>query len=106
MVYNLKITPEAESDLDSINNYILNRFLSPQAAENTMKNIKIAILKIAEVPTLGIDVSERVGRQFSKDHPLKMIIAGNYLVFFTNDDTTISVLRVLYQKRNWISIFK
>ena len=106
MSFNLLITPEAEGDLDGIYNYILTHFLAPQAAENTMSNIKQAITKIAEVPSLGIDVSERVGRQFSKEHPLKMMIAGNYLVFYVYDDHTVAVLRVLYQKQNWVHLFK
>lgn len=106
MVLNLLITPEAEADLDAIYHYILTHFLAPQAAENTMSNIKSAIAKIAEIPDLGIDVSERVGRQFSKKHPLKMIIAGNYLVFYVFDDQTVAVLRVLYQKQNWVQLFK
>ncbi|MGT2866308.1 type II toxin-antitoxin system RelE/ParE family toxin [Streptococcus hyointestinalis] len=106
MAHNVLITPEAENDLDGIYNYILNHFLAPQAAENTMSNIKLAITKIAEVPSLGIDVSERVGRQFSNEHPLKMMIAGNYLVFYVFDDTTVAILRVLYQKQNWVQLFK
>lgn len=106
MVRKLLIMPEAEIDLDEIYHYILKRFLAPQAAETTMTNIRLAIERLLEVPDLGIDVSERVGRPFSKDHTLRMILAGNYLVFYIADDKAIAVLRVLYQKRNWIELFR
>ena len=35
-----------------------------------------------------------------------MMIAGNYLVFYVYDDHTVAVLRVLYQKQNWVHLFK
>lgn len=106
MVFKVLITPEAEIDLDSIHDYILKHFLSPQVAENTMRNIKLSIAKIAEVPSLGIDVSNRLGRQFSDKNKLRMTIAGNYLVFYVFDKTKVIVLRVLYQKQDWIRLFK
>lgn len=108
MGYKLIITPEAEEDLDEIYDYILKRFLAPQAAENTMTNIRLAIEKVLEIPDLGIDVSNRVGRVFSKKHKLRMQIAGNYLIFYISDARIqeIAVLRVTYQRRDWISLFK
>lgn len=106
MVRKLMITSDAEEDLDAIYQYILTHFLAPQAAENTMKNIRLAIERLLEIPNLGIDVSERLGRRFSKEHILRMTLAGNYLVFYVDDGENLVVLRVLYQKRNWIDIFK
>lgn len=106
MAFKVLITANAEADLDSIHDYILKHFLSLQAAENTMTNIKFSIAQVAETPSLGIDVSERVGRQFSDKYPLRMTIAGNYLVFYIVDQTNLIVLRLLYQKQDWISLFK
>lgn len=106
MEYNLVITKEAEEDLDQINNYILNHFLSPQAAENTMNNIKSGIKTILKIPDLGIDVSERLAKPFSLKHKLRMLPVGNYLIFYIIDNQTIAILRVTYQHRNWIELFK
>ncbi|WP_238386372.1 type II toxin-antitoxin system RelE/ParE family toxin [Streptococcus sp. S784/96/1] len=106
MVRELRIMPEAEADLDEIYHYILKRFLAPQAAETTMTNIRLAMEQFLEVPDLGIDVTERIGRQFSKDHTLRMTLAGNYLVFYIVNDKAIAVLRVLYQNRNWVEVFR
>ncbi len=106
MALKVTITPEAEYDLDEIYDYILHHFLTPQAAENTMSNIRQAIQRLIEIPDLGIDVSKRLGKPFSNTHTLRMTIAGNYLVFYIVDGQQIAILRVLYQKRNWIEIFK
>ncbi|EFQ56258.1 type II toxin-antitoxin system RelE/ParE family toxin [Streptococcus downei] len=106
MAYKIVITPEAEEDLDQIYSYISQHFLSVQAADGTLANIKKTIVKLLEIPDLGIDVSNRLGRVFSESHRLRMILAGNYLVFYIVDQSSIVILRVLYQKRNWIELFK
>ncbi|MBF0778039.1 type II toxin-antitoxin system RelE/ParE family toxin [Streptococcus cuniculi] len=106
MVSKLIITTDAEQDLDSIYDYILNHFLSPQAAENTMSNIKLGIKRILDIPEIGINVSERVGREFPAEQKLRMLIVGSYLVFYIIDAQTAVILRVTHQKRDWISLFK
>ncbi|MDR2834518.1 MAG: type II toxin-antitoxin system RelE/ParE family toxin [Streptococcaceae bacterium] len=106
MAYKLKITPEAEKDLDEIRDYIATRFMSEQALTNTLGGIRDTILKLSDFPEIGIDVSQRVNKQFSKKHTLRMIIAGSYLVFYVFDGRGVSVLRVLYQKRDWVTIFR
>lgn len=106
MVSKLVITADAEQDLDGIYDYILNHFLAPQAAENTMSNIKLGIKRILDAPELGVDVSERVGRAFPAKQKLRMLIVGSYLVFYIIDAQTAVILRVTHQKRDWISLFK
>mgnify|MGYP004706651197 CR=1 FL=1 len=105
MVYNVLITDTARNDLDDIFVYINEKFLAPQAASNTLSNIKLAILKVAEVPEIGIDVSKKLNRKFKSSETLRMIPAGNYLVFYIISNKDLVVLRVLYQRRNWIEIF-
>lgn len=106
MDYDLKIMPEAEKDIDEIRDYISTRFLSTQALTNTLFGIRDTILKLKTFPEMGIDVSKRVGREFSKKHKLRMIIAGSYFVFYIFDGECVFILRVIYQKRNWIDVFK
>lgn len=105
MAYNILITDAAQRDLDDIFAYINEKFLAPQAASNTLSNIKLSILKVAEMPAIGIDVSKRVNKRFKSSEILRMIPAGNYLVFYIISDQKLVVLRVLYQRRNWLEIF-
>lgn len=46
MPYKIVITPEAEEDLDQIYSYISQHFLSVQAADGTLANIKKTIVKL------------------------------------------------------------
>lgn len=105
MAYEILIADAAQKDLDDIFTYINEKFLAPQAASNTLNNIKLTILKVAEVPEIGIDVSKRLNRQFQESETLRMIPAGNYLVFYIISGQEVFVLRVLYQRRNWLEIF-
>lgn len=105
MAYEVFIADAAQKDLDDIFTYINEKFLAPQAASNTLNNIKLTILKVAEVPEIGIDVSKRLNQQFQESETLRMIPAGNYLVFYIISGQEVVVLRVLYQRRNWLEIF-
>lgn len=105
MAYDVLITDAAQRDLDDIFAYINEKFLAPQAASNTLSNIKSAILKVAEIPEIGIDVSKRLDKKFKSSELLRMIPAGNYLVFYIVSDQDLVILRVLYQRRNWLEIF-
>lgn len=105
MVYNILITDAAQRDLDDIFAYINEKFLAPQAASYTLSNIKLSILKVAEMPAIGIDVSKRLHKKFKSSETLRMIPAGNYLVFYIISDQELVILRILYQRRNWLEIF-
>ena len=106
MVYKVVVTLEAEEDLAAIYHYISRRFLSSQAAKNTLANIKQSLRKLASIPDLGLDVSERLGKKFPKKEIVRMLPTGHYLVFYIFDGQVVSVLRILYQKRDWIQLFK
>lgn len=105
MIYKVLITDMAQKDLDDIFVYINDKFLARQAASNTLSNIKSAILKVAEMPEIGINVSKRLDKEFQSLETLRMVLAGNYLVFYIISNQNLVVLRVLYQRRNWIEIF-
>ncbi|MCL2321356.1 MAG: type II toxin-antitoxin system RelE/ParE family toxin [Oscillospiraceae bacterium] len=105
MNYSVSIMPEAETDLDEIYDYISYHFLSKEAARNTLENIRLSIKILEDYPEIGIDVSQRLKKPFSKKHNLRMIISGSYLVFYIIDNNDVAILRVLYQSRNWIEIF-
>ena len=105
MNYKIFVTSEAESDLDEIFDFIAHHYLSPQAAVNTLSNIKLSIKKLEDFPNIGINVSDRLRKTFSKNDNLRMIISGKYLVFYLVDEKNVVILRVLYQSRNWIEIF-
>lgn len=50
---------------------------------------------------MGIDVLYRLNGL----HNVRMIILGNYFIFYRYYDNTVEILRVLYQKRDWLALF-
>ncbi|MGR8774165.1 hypothetical protein [Leuconostoc citreum] len=70
IAYNILITDAAQRDLDDIFTYINEKFFCPT---NTLSNIKLSILKAAEIPTIRIDVSKRVNKKFKSSETLRII---------------------------------
>lgn len=102
MVYKIKVTVDAENDLDDIYVYIAEKILSPHAAKQTLQKILLSIHQIAEFPEMGIDVSYRLNGL----HNVRMTISGNYLIFYRHNSNIVEILRVLYQKRDWLLLFQ
>ena len=106
--YIIDISPDAEKDLLDIEAYIVNHFLSEQALKTVMGTIQQTLLNLQDYPGVGINVAERLAskKAYSEYSRLQMVIAGNYLVFYVVSGNTIQIYRIVYQKRNWIKIFK
>lgn len=101
MVYQIKVTVDAENDLDDIYFYITEKILSPNAAQQTLQKILLSIHHIAEFPEMGIDVSYRLNGLRN----VPMTISGNYFIFYRYYDNSVEILRVLYQKCDWLALF-
>lgn len=101
MVYQIKVTVDVENDLDDIYFYITEKILSSQVAKQTLQKNLLSIHHFAEFPEMGIDVLYRLNGL----HNVRMIISGNYFIFYRYYDNTVEILRVLYQKRDWLALF-
>jgi toxin ParE1/3/4 len=106
MTYKINFANEADEDLRMIYDYIVKHFLSSDAAKNTLANIKSTISILMKTPEIGVDVSDRIGRLYSSKEVLRMLISGNYLVFYIFDGKYVTILRILYQRMNWIELFR
>ncbi|MDR2976154.1 MAG: type II toxin-antitoxin system RelE/ParE family toxin [Streptococcaceae bacterium] len=106
--YTLEISPDAERDLDEIDNYLRHHFLSEQAAESIMGNIKTSLSDLIQFPEIGINAADRIGKEKLPDiyQNIRMIISGSYLIFYVLEGSTVQIYRVLYQKRDWINLFR
>lgn len=106
--YTLEIAPDAERDLDSIENYMISHFLSEQAAKSVMGNIKTSLSDLMSYPEIGIKISDRLaGSVIPKEYlNLRMVISGSYLIFYVIEQTIVQIYRVVYQKRDWVNMFR
>lgn len=96
------ITEKAIKDIMEISEYISITLLDDEAAKKLAEKMEIAIKSLADMP-------KRYALLKDKELSLKgirRIIVGNYIIFYicSNKDLLISVIRVLYNKRDWENI--
>ena len=95
--YTVALARVAKQDLQDIYTHILYTLESPQAAENTLEALHKNMASLSHMPTR---------------HPLlqspslnalgyRMIPVNNYLIFYSVQEKTVYVERVLYNKRDW-----
>lgn len=96
------VTSKAEEDLNQTLNYYLEILKNPNAAISLINEIedKFNILKYNPY------ISEIENDEYLKNKNIRSILVKNMLLFYTiNDDKNeVTILRILYARRNWIEI--
>jgi len=93
--YNLRLLRAAEEDLSEILNYIAAENLS--AAVTLTDKIENDLTILSENPFMG-----RVPRDEEiKNLGYRYLIVQNYIIFYTIEDNTIFVHRILHQARDY-----
>lgn len=96
----IHIAPLAKDDLIQIKQYIEIELDNPSAAENTITKIIERIYSLRDHALLGTSLSKNVN--IKSDY--RYLVANNYLIFYRAYETNIYVDRVLYNRRDYISI--
>lgn len=96
----LRFSPAALEDLQEIRTYICEELQNPNAAKETLSRIldEIAILK--QSPYIGTSLSAKV--DFETRY--RYLVCGKYLAFYVPEEETISIVRVLYGRRDYLRI--
>jgi len=93
-------TPEAEDDLAGIKKYISEQLLNPIAALNTVTKITKRIRILEQFPELGTPLSSII--DLVTDY--RFLVCGNYLAFYRPDGNEVKIIRVLYGRRDYLTI--
>lgn len=88
---NLSWELTARRDLNAIIAYIADD--NPDAAERLLLEIETNISALQMQPKIWKPGRIKGTRE--------MIVRGNYIVFYTENDTDVLILRVLHAARNW-----
>ena len=93
--YEIRYLPAAEKDLTNILEYIKKD--NSSAALKLINEIDETISRLGEFPNMGV---------IPKDLRLKslnyrMLIVGNYLVFYTATNNVVEIRRILHGKRKY-----
>lgn len=100
MQNNINYSPMARNDLDEIWNYITNELKSFSAAENTVNGIMDAVDALREFPEAGT----KLLFHNKLDSGYRFIIYKNYVAFYHIQTNEIYVDRIIYGKRDYMSI--
>ena len=93
--YKIDYLPTAVSDLEEIIEYI--QIDSPKAALNLVKKIDENISRLQDFPELGVVPKDRHLKKFG----YRLLIIGNYLVFYVLIDDIIEIRRIVHGSRNY-----
>ena len=96
----IKYSDDAINDLEEIGDYIAVTLKNPAAALNTVSNILDAIDNLADFPIMGAPLSSIA--QMETDY--RFLVSGNYLIFYRAEADAVYIDRLLYSRRDYISI--
>jgi plasmid stabilization system protein ParE len=94
------MSDESEKDLMQIGDYIAEKLKSRRSALNTIRGIRQAISKLEDFPLIGTPLSAVAGI----DTDYRFVGHGNYLAFYRPEGGKVYVDRVLYSRRDYITI--
>jgi addiction module RelE/StbE family toxin len=97
--YNIVITELAEKDLLEIGYYISYELLEPDIALKVVNNIGERILTLEDMPLRNALVAdERLALR-----GIRNLLVDNFIVFYVvlEKSDTVTVVRILYGKREW-----
>ncbi len=100
--YKVLITEKATNDILDIARYISNELLEPIIAQRLLEKFEIAIESLSHMPTRH----ELVKDKEIVLESIRKIFVDNYIIFYITNEPTlvVTVIRVLYNKRDWINL--
>lgn len=104
MPYKLIVAPQAMLDIDNIGTYISEDLKAPEAAGALIDRILNAIGRLKDFPFSG----EKIKFTYIPDYNVRRIIVDHYIVLYRAEELngTVSVLRILYGRTDYINYLK
>jgi toxin ParE1/3/4 len=99
-MFKIHFTPQAVSDLEEIKRYISCDLFNPQAATDLLDFIFKKLQTLTALPQTGA----RVKTDIPSLKTYRFIPCKNYLVFYRTEAKSVSIIRVLYARRDYIAL--
>ncbi len=98
MMYHVKISRQAETDLRDIYEYIAFELQAPENAAGQIDRLQNLILGLGHMPKRFCSYEKEPW----KSRELRVAPVDNYLVFYIPDDSTetVTIIRVMYGGRD------
>ncbi len=93
-------SPESRRDLDDIWDYIVSELQNRSAAERVINRIIDAVDPLKNFAEIGTPLSSiaDIGTDY------RFLVSGNYMVFYRVQGNDIYIDRVLYGRRDYMSV--
>lgn len=101
-MFKIRFTPQAVADLDEINRYISSDLFNPQAAAAQLALVFEKTRTLADLPQTGA----RLRTDIPSLKTYRFIPCKNYLVFYRTEDKYVSVIRILYARRDYLGLLE
>jgi len=95
-----QFSPLSKNDLMEIQTYIADELQNQSASVNTIKRILDKIRKLTTFPYMGAPLSSIV----DVETDYRYLICGNYNVFYRVENDDIFIIRILYNRRDFLKI--
>lgn len=103
--YNIEYSKEAKQDLISIKQYIKYNLQEPEIAQKLIFKIRKEINNLKDNPKLYTIIDNNIIKELKiKELKIRKLIVDNYIIFFRIKNNCIQIVRIMYQKRNWINL--
>ena len=99
-MFKIRFTPQAIADLEEIKRYISVDLFNPQAAAELVELVFEKIRTLASLPQTGA----RLRTDISTLKTYRFIPCKNYLVFYRTEEKFVSVIRILYARRDYLGL--
>ncbi len=98
--YNIEYSMEAKQDLIDIKRYIKYNLQEPNTAQKLITKIKNEIDNLKDNPKMYSIIDDDIIKRFK----IRKLVVGNYIVFYRINDESIQIVRIMYGRRNWITL--
>ena len=98
--YNIEYSMESKQDLIDIKRYIKYNLQEPNTAQKLITKIKKEIDSLKDNPEIYSIIDDDIIKRFK----IKKLVVDNYIVFYRINDENIQIVRVMYGRRNWITL--
>jgi plasmid stabilization system protein ParE len=103
-MYSINITEPAEQDLNATVDYYITVLKAQKAANTLLDEIEEKLSFLSMNPL----VYEIENDDYLHEQNIRSVLVKNHLIFYivNQDDQQVTVLRILYSRRNWLRILR
>lgn len=98
--YNIEYSMESKQDLIDIKRYIKYNLQEPNTAQKLITKIKREIDSLKDNPEIYSVIDDDIIKRFK----IRKLVVDNYIVFYRINNEDIQIVRVMYGRRNWITL--